>query len=86
MKPSEVGFDGLKGLRVSGDSCPNHVLFKLKRGKTVPDVSKADLKNQLLWLYPENQDPKLIYCNQDNQLFELDFVPTETWMLLLEME
>ena len=81
MKPSEVGFDGVRGLGI-----PNDTLYKLRRGKNVPDVVKHDFKNQLLWFYPENQDPNLIYCNQNNQLFELDFVPTETWMLLLETE
>lgn len=81
MKPSEVGFDGVRGLAI-----PNGTLYKLTRGKNVPDVVRQDFKNQLLWFYPENQDPKLIYCNQNNQLFELDFVPTETWMLLLETE
>jgi hypothetical protein len=84
MKPSEVGFDGVKGIDVVG--IYHRSIVKLKRGKTVPDPRKADLKNQLLWFYPDNQDPKLIYCNQDNQLFELNFVPTEDWILSLETE
>jgi|LakMenEpi03Aug12_release.lakeMendotaPanAssembly.Ray.scaffolds.fasta_scaffold586670_3 hypothetical protein len=84
MKPSEVGFDGAKGLSV-GEG-PHRSIFKLKRGKTIPDPRREDFKNQLLWFYPDNQDPKLIYCNQDNQLFELNFVPTEDWILSLETE
>ena len=84
MKPCYAGFDGAKGLTIKDGH--HRSLFRLKRGKTVPDPGKMDLKNQLLWFYPEGQESKLIYCNCSNQLFELDFIPTEPWMLLLETE
>jgi hypothetical protein len=47
---------------------------------------RARLLQRAGWFYPDGQDPKLIYCNQDNQLFELNFVPTEDWILSLETE
>ena len=78
MEPSRAGFDGTNGIRIASGQ-----IYKLKRGSTVPDPEVANLKNQLLWFSPEGKDPKLLYCNDENQLFELDFIFTEPWLLLL---
>ena len=70
MKPIDVGFDGEKGLTL-----PNDMVYKLRRGKTPLQPDKFNLKNQLLWYYPDGEDAQLIYCNEDNQMFRLDFIP-----------
>ena len=76
MKPQEAGFDGAKGINLNIPSMPDGVFHKLRRSPTVkPDPKKHNIKNQLLWYYPDNEDAKLYYCNEDNQLFELDFIP-----------
>jgi len=50
-------------------------IFQLRRGKKPLQPDKYNLKNQLLWYYPDDEDAKLYYCNENNQLFELDFIP-----------
>ena len=71
MKPTEVGFDGRKGVNL------NMGIYKLRSGNTQPQLDKYNFRNQLLWVAPDEGDSKLYYCNQDNQLFELDFIPVE---------
>ena len=78
MEPSRAGFDGANGITLASGR-----IYSLKRGSTVPDPEVANLKNQLLWFNPEGKNPKLLYCNDENQLFELDFIFTEPWLLLL---
>ena len=87
MKPKEAGFEGRDpGLYITNTSrvAPSKQVYKLRWSDKVPNTDKHNLKNQLIWFCPDNQDPKLIYCNNNNQLFELEFVPTETWMLLIQ--
>lgn len=78
MKPTEVGFDGAKGVNMNHPSMPDGGLFQLRRGKTPVEPEKYNLRNQLLWYYPDDEDAKLYYCNSDNQLFELDFIPVDS--------
>ena len=76
MKPQEAGFDGAKGINMNHPDMIDGGLFQLRRSKTIiPEPEKYNYKNQLLWYYPDDEDAKLYYCNQDNQLFELDFIP-----------
>jgi hypothetical protein len=75
MKPQEAGFDGAKGINMNHPAMPDGGLFQLRRGKKSLQPEKYNLKNQLLWYYPDDEDAKLYYCNQNNQLFELDFIP-----------
>ena len=75
MKPQDTGFDGAKGINLNHPNMTDGGVFKLRRGKTPLEPEKYNMKNQLLWYYPDNEDAKLYYCNHDNQLFELDFIP-----------
>lgn len=76
MKPSEVGFDGAEGIRLTKKESSKRASYKLRRGEVIPlDYYNKEWENQLLWLCPEGKEPVLIYCNKDNELFELDFKP-----------
>jgi hypothetical protein len=41
----------------------------------MPDTEKFNFRNQILWVYPEGEEAKLLYCNDNNELFELAFIP-----------
>jgi hypothetical protein len=76
MTPEEAGFDGCKGIRVPGIS--PECRFIPERGKTLPSsCAEKDFRERLLWYYPEDATPKLLWCNQNDQWFELIFVPIE---------
>jgi hypothetical protein len=78
MKPSEAGFNGEKGINLNNRTMIDGGFYCLRRSKTMkPEPEKYNFKNQLLWYYPDNEDAKLYYCNENNQLFELDFVPVK---------
>ena len=75
MGPTDAGFDGEKGLTLPLST--EDFVYKLRRGKTPLQLDKYNYKNQLLWYYPDNEEPVLYYCNQENQLFKLDFIPVQ---------
>lgn len=78
MGPIDAGFDGDKGINMNHPSMTDGGLLKLRRSKTVqPDPEQYNLKNQLLWYYPDGEEPILYYCNSNNQLFKLDFIPVQ---------
>lgn len=76
MKPSKAGFDGDKGINLNILSTVDGTILKFRRSKKMkPEPNKYNFKNQFVWYYPDDEDAKLYYCNEDNQLFELDFIP-----------
>lgn len=76
MKPSQVGFDGANGIKLTIKESSKRGTYKLRRGEVIPlDYYNREWENQLLWLCPEGKEPVLVYCNKDNELFELDFKP-----------
>jgi hypothetical protein len=78
MTPTEAGFDGDKGIRldVPSKGMGHDVLYRLKRGKTLPKNSQnKSLKNMLIWHYPDDSDSKLLFCNSDGEWFNLTFEP-----------
>lgn len=75
MKPTEAGFDGAKGISLNHRSVPDGGIFRLRRGPDMPETEKFNFRNQLLWIMPDDADARLLYCNEDNELFELVFVP-----------
>ena len=77
MKPIEAGFHGRKGVNLNISHMPDGGIYKLRGGNTRPQLDKYNFRNQLLWIEPDNEDAKLYYCNHNNQLFELDFIPVE---------
>ena len=77
MKPTEIGFDGAKGINLNNPSMIDGGFFNLRRGTKKPDKIKYNYRNQLLWYMPENEEPKLLYCNENNKMFELEFKPIE---------
>lgn len=84
MKPSEVGFDGAKRIRLSLNGVTNGNSYKLRKGEIFPlDYYNKKLENQLLWHCPIGKEPRLIYCNENNELFEVGFKPITLDMLNL---
>lgn len=76
MKPSEAGFDGARGISLHNPHFSDGGIFKLRRGKRLPNPEKSDnFRNQLLWVMPDDADARLLYCNDNNELFELTFTP-----------
>ena len=75
MTPKQAGFDGAEGIRLNHSGLPNGGIFRLRRGPTMPDTEKFNFRNQILWVYPDDADAKLLYCNDNNELFELAFIP-----------
>jgi len=76
MTPLQAGFDGTTGFRM-----PLHgenFRVYLKRGAKPPsDFPDEDWLEQLLWWYPPERDAKLLWCNAEDQWFELSFVPIQ---------
>jgi hypothetical protein len=78
MNPKEAGFDGAEGINLNNPTFIDGGFMKLRRSRTVkPEPDKYNFKNQLVWYYPENENAKLYYCNEENQMFELDFIPVK---------
>lgn len=76
MTPSEAGFDGAKGIRFSAHG--EIYRFQLKRGRERPsNYPDQDFKEQLVWFYPDDQPARLLWCNADDQWFELQFTPIQ---------
>jgi hypothetical protein len=77
MRPSEAKFDGAKGVRIPQAGNGNF-RYQLKRGKKfIDNPEKVDFLEQLLWLMPDEEDPQLLWCNEDDQWFELEFNPID---------
>lgn len=77
MKPKEAGFDGAKGFRIPQIFCGDFRV-QLKRGKKIPTESTTtDFLEQLIWFMPDNEPPRLFWCNADDQWFELEFNPID---------
>ena len=72
MKPIEAGFNGEVGINLNIPST-NGGIYKLRRGSTPPWMTDVNYKNQLMW--QQSTPPRLLYCNSNNQWFELDFIP-----------
>lgn len=36
-----------------------------------------DFKEQLVWIYPDDQPARLLWCNAENKWFELSFNPID---------
>ena len=75
MNPQEAGFDGAKGIGLNHPSMSDGGVFRLRRGSTPPWETQTNCQNQLLWL--ESSPPRLLYCNQSNEWFELSFTPIQ---------
>lgn len=76
MKPTEAGFDGVKGIRLGMTNMQGGGLYRLPRSKTAPENSQnKSLKNMLIWHYPDDNDSKLLLCNSDGEWFNLTFEP-----------
>jgi len=74
VTPTEAGFDGAKGIRFPTLGPTARFLFR--RSKTFPSgFPMADFKEQMVWLYPKDKLARLLWCNADDQWFELSFTP-----------
>jgi hypothetical protein len=74
--PVAAGFDGAKGFRMRASH--RNLQIQLKRGKTPPsDHPDSDFKEQLLWFYPDDKPARLLWCNENDQWFELSFNPIQ---------
>lgn len=76
MTPAEAGFDGARGYR--SPALGEGFRIQLLRGKTRPSESpRRDFKEQLVWFYPDDQPAQLFWCNENDEWFELSFIPIE---------
>lgn len=76
MLPTEAGFDGAKGFRMPLRG--ENFRVRLKRGRSHPsNHPEQDFKEQLAWFYPDDQPAQLLWCNADDQWFELQFTPID---------
>lgn len=76
MTPQEAKFDGAKGFQISSGGTKYRI--QLKRGKETPGkYPDINFKEQLIWVYPDNEQPRLLWCNEDNQWFDVTFNPIE---------
>ena len=76
LSPAAAGFDGAKGFRMTMRG--ENFRVYLKRGKTRPvDHPDCDFKEQLAWFHPDGETARLLWCNADDQWFELSFNPIE---------
>lgn len=75
MTPTEANFDGAKGIRLNNPHMgEDGGIFKLRRGYCSPS---GDCKNQLLWCMSVDSEPRLLYCNEDDNWYELSFTPID---------
>lgn len=76
MTPTEAGFNGAKGIRM-----PQHgetFRFNLKRGSKRPsECPEGDFIEQLCWWMPPGEPEQLLWCNADDQWFQLSFTRIE---------
>ncbi len=76
LAPTAAGFDGAEGIRMGNPSMPAGGIFKLKRGSKAPSACpRSDFKQQLIWWMPEDRPAVLLWCNAEDQWFELHFQP-----------
>ena len=77
MKPLQCGFDGERGILIDAPcpEFPKGLILKIRRGKK-PPKDESKLRNMLVWYYPDGEEPRLLYCNEIGQWFDLNFVPT----------
>ena len=72
--PAEAGFDGAKGIRMNNPIMQDGGRFQLKRGKTKPsECPNSDFREQLIWHCPDAAPAHLLWCNAEDQWFELTF-------------
>lgn len=71
VKPREAGFNGAHGIRIGIPGLHDGGIYKLRRGSTPPWKTNSDYRNQLVW--QETTPPRLLYCNENNEWFELLF-------------
>jgi hypothetical protein len=74
MKPTEANFDGAKGICLNNPHMPDGGVYKLRRGFTSPS---GDCRNQLLWQMTVDADSRLLYCDNNDNWYELSFTPIE---------
>jgi hypothetical protein len=76
LDPAGAGFDGGKGVRVP--ALGKDFRVRLLRGSGNPSsYPERDFKEQLVWLEPVAQSPRLLWCNANNDWFDVLFVPTD---------
>jgi hypothetical protein len=76
MTPTEANFNGAKGIRLNNPSMPGGGFFKLRRGNKLPsNCLTEDFKQQLLWFMPVGEEPQLLWCDPDDNWYELSFNP-----------
>ena len=76
MTPTEAGFDGAKGMLMRIPQFEPDARYQLARGIKPPSqVPSRKFTEQLTWWMPEGRLPKLLWCNANDEWFELSFTP-----------
>lgn len=74
VSATRAGFDGFSRIWMHGE----WLRGVLKHGNVSPlELPEADFSQQLLWYHPERKEPRLLWCNAEDQWFELQFTPIE---------
>lgn len=74
VTPAEAGFKGES--YVCGFQ--GTAIFKFKRGSYIPQTSTPGIRNQFLWVTPDNSPAMLMWCDSKGVLYELKFYPYHT--------
>lgn len=75
VAPSDAGFDGAKGIRVPIPQSPDYRVILLRGSKPPSNYPNRDFREQLVWLTPAGEPPRLLWCNANDEWFELTFNP-----------
>ncbi len=73
MTPTEANFDGAKGICLNNPHMPDGGILKLRRG--AGRAPSGSCKNQLIWYTPKDTEPRLLYCDDYDNWYELSFTP-----------
>jgi len=75
MGPKQANFDGAEGIKTGSPQMHPSSVYRLKRGKNpIRLKEKRDqFRNMLIWYYPDDEDPKLLFCNKEGNWFNLSF-------------
>ncbi len=77
LTPLQAGFNGAQGIRLNNPAMGSDGgIYRLRRGAKSPsNYPGVDFTRQLIWHEPPGQQPRLLWCNDSNQWFELSFKP-----------
>lgn len=77
MTPTEAKFDGERGFLVETGFDKFRIKLLRSESKTPQQTPDRNFKENLVWLNLPDQPSCLFWCNDDDEWFEIDFIPIE---------